>query len=268
MIRLYCEPDGNFPNHLPDPTVLKYVRDLIQKVKDEGADVGIGYDGDSDRVGIVDNLGQMIYADRLLALVSRELLENHPGETIIFDVKCSQALPEDIEKHGGKPMMWKTGHSLLKAKMKETGALLAGEMSGHMFFADDFYGYDDAIYASGRLLQYLSKQDKPLSDVADTLTHYYSTPEVRIDVESDEAKFKVMDEVKAHFQEHYETIDVDGVRVLFGDGWGLIRVSNTQPVLVTRCEAKTQERLEEIVEIIAGKLKEYPSVKLDEDAFK
>ncbi|MFQ5638014.1 MAG: phosphomannomutase/phosphoglucomutase [bacterium] len=263
---IYCEPDGRFPNHLPDPTVAKYVVDLQKKVLEVGADIGIGYDGDSDRIGVIDDTGRILFADRLIAILSREVLDRHPGGEIVFDVKCSQALSEEIEKYGGKPLMWKTGHSLLKAKMKESGSPLAGEMSGHIFYADDFFGFDDAIYVSGRLLQILSNTDKKMSELADEIPHFESTPEIRIET-TDEDKFKVVSELAAHFQKEYETIDIDGARVLFGDGWGLVRASNTQPVLVLRFEAKTKERLLEIIEIFKAKLSNYPSVTFSDADF-
>ncbi len=263
---IYCEPDGRFPNHLPDPTVLKYVVDLQKKVLETGADLGIGYDGDSDRVGVIDEKGRMIFADKLLAILSREVLDRHPGSEIVFDVKCSQALPEEIKKYGGKPLMWKTGHSLLKAKMKEIGSPLAGEMSGHIFYADDYFGFDDAIYVSGRLLQILSNTDQKLSEIVDEIPHFESTPEIRIDA-TDEDKFNVVADIANYFKKNYDTIDIDGARVLFGDGWGLVRASNTQPVLVLRFEAKTKDRLQEIIEIFKAKLREYPSLKFSDEDF-
>jgi len=266
VVRLYCEPDGRFPNHLPDPTVPKYVVDLQKKVLEVGADIGIGYDGDTDRVGAIDEKGRMIYADRMLAILSEEVLQRHPGGQIVFDVKCSQALPEMIEKYGGKPLMWKTGHSLLKKKMKETNAPLAGEMSGHIFYSDDYFGFDDAVYVSGRLLQILSNSDKTISQIADEIPFFESTPEIRIEA-SDEEKFNVVDDLVAHFKNEYETIDIDGARVLFGDGWGLVRASNTQPVLVLRFEARNKARLQEIINIFTAKLKEYPVVKFEEADF-
>ncbi len=266
VVTIYCEPDGTFPNHLPDPTVPKYVVDLQKKVLEVGADLGIGYDGDTDRVGAIDEKGRMIFADKLIAILSREVLQATPGAEIIFDVKCSQALPEEIEKNGGKPMMWKTGHSLLKAKMKERKSPLAGEMSGHIFYADDFYGFDDAIYVSGRLLQILSNTDKTLAQIADEIPAFESTPEIRIEA-TDEDKFDVVADLAAFFKKSYDSIDIDGARVLFGDGWGLVRASNTQPVLVLRFEAKSKARLLEIIEIFKTKLREYPSVKFSDEDF-
>ncbi|OQX88189.1 phosphomannomutase [candidate division KSB1 bacterium 4484_87] len=266
VICLYCEPDGTFPNHLPDPTVPKYVVDLQKAVLDNGADMGIGYDGDADRIGAIDDKGRIIYADRLIALFSRDVLQHVPGGTIVFDVKCSQALPEYIENHGGKPLMWKTGHSLLKAKMKEEKAPFAGEMSGHIFFGDDFYGYDDAIYASGRLMKMVAESGKKLSQLADEIPNFVSTPEIRVEC-ADEEKFNIVADLVKSFKEEYDVVDIDGARVLFGDGWGLVRASNTQPVLVLRFEAKTEARLEEIKQIFKDKLREYPAIKFEDGEF-
>lgn len=266
VIRLYCEPDGRFPNHLPDPTVPKYVVDLTRKVLEEKADIGIGYDGDSDRMGVIDEKGNMIYADQFLALFSKDVLASHKGASIIFDVKCSQALPEFIEKYGGVPFMWKTGHAILKAKLKELKAPLAGEMSGHIFFADEFYGFDDAIYVSGRFLQIIADSDKSVSEIMSEIPQFVGTPEVRVACADDE-KFDVVKDLVSYFKSNYETIDIDGARVMFGDGWGLVRASNTQPVLVLRFEAKTKERLDEIVEIFKKKLGEYKAVEFSEEDF-
>ncbi len=266
VIKLYCEPDGRFPNHLPDPTVPKYVVDLQKKVLENNADMGIGYDGDSDRLGVIDDKGRIIFADRLIALFSRDVLKRKPGATVVFDVKCSQALPEYIKKYGGKPLMWKTGHSLLKAKMKEETSPFAGEMSGHIFFADDFYGFDDGIYASGRLLEIVASSDKKLSELVEEIPYFVSTPEIRIEC-ADEKKFNVVEALVKSFKQEYDVIDIDGARVLFGDGWGLVRASNTQPVLVLRFEAKTEQRLEEIKQIFKKKLKEYPAIKFSDDEF-
>ncbi|MAE70476.1 MAG: phosphomannomutase [Gemmatimonadetes bacterium] len=246
LIPLFCEPDGSFPNHPADPTVLSNLDDLIRTVRETGADLGIGLDGDADRVGVVDNLGRVLWGDRLLALFARELLGGaHPGAPVIFEVKCSQALVEDIEAHGGRPIMWKTGHSLIKSKMKETAAPLAGEMSGHMFFADEYFGYDDGIYAAGRIARLLAGDSRPLSEIADTVPNYSCTPELRVEC-ADSRKFAVVDEVLDHFRDGREVVDIDGARILFGDGWGLVRASNTQPVLVLRFEARTPDRMREI----------------------
>lgn len=252
---LYCEPDGRFPNHLPDPTIPDYMDDLIQRVLHTKAHFGIGYDGDGDRIGVVDEKGNIIWGDKLLAIFAKDVLKRHPGASIIFEVKCSEGLIEYIKSLGGKPLMWKTGHSLIKAKMKEEKAPLAGEMSGHMFFADKYYGYDDAMYASIRLLEILSQEEKPLSEIVSEIPYYYSTPEIRVD-SNDEIKFKVVDRLKLYFKEHYPIIDIDGVRIKFPDGWGLVRASNTQPILVLRFEAKTKEKLEKIQKEVQGKLAE------------
>lgn len=263
VVKMYCEPDGQFPNHLPDPTVMKYIQELRDRVIKEKADFGLGYDGDSDRVGVVDEKGRVVFADQILALLSRDVLARNPGAGILFDVKCSQLLPEEIERLGGRPFMWKTGHSLIKAKMKEEGMPLGGEMSGHIFFKDGFFGFDDGIYVSLRLTQFLSTQEKSLGELVDQLPQYVSTPEIRIGC-PDEDKFRVVEAVKKDFQENYHVIDVDGARVEFVDGWGLIRVSNTQPILVLRFEAKTETRLNEIRDLFKQKLMAFPTVRVNE----
>ena len=263
VIEMYCEPDGHFPNHLPDPTVLKYIKNLIAKVDEEKADIGLGYDGDSDRVGVIDEKGRVVFADQLIALLSKEILAKYPGATIPFDVKCSQMLPEEIEKAGGNALMYKTGHSLIKQKMKETGAPFAGEMSGHIFYKDNYFGFDDGIYVSLRLVQYLSKLDKPLSELVDELPHYVATPELRIEC-PDEDKWTVVEKLTETFKKEYDVVDIDGARVLFGDGWGLVRVSNTQPILVLRFEAKTEARLAEIKTRFKNELAKFPTVKIEE----
>ena len=266
VFELYCEPDGNFPNHLPDPCVPKYMNDLAERVVAEGADVGIGYDGDADRVGAVDNTGRYIFADRLLVLFARDVLKNKPGSQIIFDVKCSMALPEAIEQAGGQPLMWKTGHSMAKAEMKETGAPFAGELSGHVFFKDTFYGFDDGIYASGRLLQIIANSDKSFAELADEVPVFPSTEEIRVDC-ADEVKFDVVQGLVEDFRKDYDVIDVDGARVEFGDGWGLVRASNTEPNLVVRFEAKTEERLAEIIKIFKDRFDQYPEIKYSREDF-
>ncbi len=267
VIELYCEPDGTFPNHLPDPTKLEYVADLQKLVIENKADLGLGFDGDSDRVGAIDEKGRIVWADKLMALFAREINKKTPGSKILFDVKCSQALIEDIRNHGGEPVMWKTGHSLLKAKMKELHNPLAGEMSGHIFFADDFWGFDDAFYVACRLVQMLSRSHQTLAEMSDSIPKFVSTPEIRVDT-TDEEKFKIVHEVREYFRKKYDVIDVDGVRVLYGDGWGLVRASNTQPVLVIRFEAKTEERLKFIMNEIVTRLRKYPSVKINEAELK
>ncbi len=261
-VDLYPDPDGNFPNHHPDPTVVENIQDLIKTVKEKGSDFGVGYDGDGDRIGVVDDQGQIIWGDKLLMIFAQDILKNHPGASIIFEVKCSQALPEMIEKYGGKPVMWKTGHSLLKKKMKELNSPLAGEMSGHLFFADRYFGFDDAIYASVRLAELLSNKDQKLSELLSDLPKYHATPEIRVEIESDELKFKIAQQAKEYFSKEFEVNDIDGVRILFGDGWGLVRASNTQPVIVLRFEARTLERLGEIQKLVIDKLKEFGDIKI------
>jgi phosphomannomutase/phosphoglucomutase len=263
VVPLYCEMDGRFPNHHPDPTVVAAMQALIAEVKCTRADAGIAYDGDADRIGVVDDQGQIVWGDRLLALLAREVLAKQPGAPVIFEVKCSQALVEEVERRGGRPIMWQTGHSLIKEKMKEENSPLAGEMSGHMFFADEYFGYDDAIYASCRVLRLLSRQREPLSALLADIPSYPSTPEMRVDC-ADEVKFRVVQEIGDDFRQQYRTVDVDGVRVLFGDGWGLLRASNTQPVLVLRFEARTAERLREVKELFAERLRRYSEVHLPE----
>ncbi len=259
---IFPDPDGNFPNHHPDPTVVENIQDLIHTVKTEKADFGVGYDGDGDRIGVVDENGEIIWGDRLLIIFSRDILQHMPGSPIIFEVKCSQALPEMIERFGGQPIMWKTGHSLLKKKMKEINSPLAGEMSGHLFFADRYFGYDDAIYASARLAELLSRTDQKLSELLSDVPQYYTTPELRAETETDEIKFTIAAKAKEYFSAHYKVIDVDGVRILFDDGWGLVRASNTQPVIVLRFEAKTPEHLEEIKKLVIDKLREFGEINI------
>ncbi len=246
VVELYCEPDGNFPNHHPDPVVLENIKDLRVAVRKERAHLGIGYDGDSDRIGVVDEEGDVIWGDRLMIIFARALLKTNPGATIIGEVKCSQTLYADIAAHGGKPLMWKTGHSLIKSKMKETHGLLAGEMSGHIFFADRYFGYDDALYASVRLIEIMANAGSPysLKELLKDVPVTASTPEIRFDC-PDEIKFKVVERVKDFFKD-YPVIDIDGVRINFPDGWGLIRASNTQPALVLRFEASDGVLLKEI----------------------
>lgn len=259
VIPIYCEPDPEFPNHHPDPVKRKNLQDLIKLVLDRKADVGVAYDGDADRIGVVDDSGEVIWGDQYMAVMWREILAKHPGAPAIIEVKCSQALVDEVERLGGKPVFYKTGHSLIKAKMKELNAPFTGEMSGHIFFADEYYGYDDAFYATGRLLRLLSDSDRPLSAMVRELPKYYSTAETRIPC-PDEVKFQVVKRLQDYFRDGHEVIDVDGVRVQFGDGWGLVRASNTQPVLVARCEAKTPHRLEEIAKIVKDALDSQPEV--------
>jgi phosphomannomutase/phosphoglucomutase len=239
---MFFEMDGHFPNHHPDPTVPKNLEALIAKVRETHAEVGIAFDGDSDRIGAVDEQGAIIYGDQLMILYGREILIRKPGATFIGEVKCSQLMYDDLAAHGGNPIMWKTGHSLIKAKMKETGAALAGEMSGHMFFADRYYGYDDALYAACRLLEILANSTVPLSALLADLPRTVTTPEIRFDC-PDEIKFEVVERASEQLRSRHKTVDVDGVRVLFDGGWGLVRASNTQPVLVMRFEALTESDL-------------------------
>ncbi|MBK6488092.1 MAG: phosphomannomutase/phosphoglucomutase [Gemmatimonadetes bacterium] len=240
---LYCESDGTFPNHHPDPTVVENLQDLIAAVREQQADLGIAFDGDADRIGVVDDAGTIIWGDHILILYARDVLaRTGAGQPIIFDVKCSQALPVAIERAGGVPVMWKTGHSLIKDKMKELRAPVAGEMSGHMFFAEGFYGHDDALYGAARLLRIIADSGQSLSQLLSDVPPFVATPEIRVEC-GDDRKFALVEAAARHFTARYEVIDVDGVRVLFGDGWGLIRASNTQPILVTRYEASTPERL-------------------------
>ena len=261
LTELYCDVNGTFPNHHPDPTVEANLKDLIDLMKTGDYDIGLAFDGDADRVGVIDETGDVIWADQLLALFLPEVLEE--GDEILFDVKCSQALEDMILKYGGKPVMWKTGHSLIKQRMAELNCKLGGEMSGHIFFADDFFGFDDAIYVAARIVQTLSRTDRTLSELKAELPTYYSTPEMRLEAESDEEKFRIAKEAVDYFTENYDCSTVDGVRIKFGDGWGLVRSSNTQPVIVCRFEANTPERMQEIQSIVMGKLNEIGTLKLD-----
>ncbi len=250
---IYCEPDGHFPNHFPDPTIPENLAELIALVKKKKAAAGIAYDGDADRIGVITDRGDILWGDELLLLFSRSILQKSPGATIIGEVKCSQKLYDDIEKRGGRPIMWKAGHSLIKSKMRVEKALLAGEMSGHLFFADRYFGFDDAIYTSIRLLEIISSSGKKISEILSDVPHTFATPEIRVDC-PDHIKFQVVDEIKSHFMQHYRIIDVDGVRIPFGDGWGLARASNTQPVIVLRFEALSEERLQVIQETMENVL--------------
>jgi len=255
VVPLFMEMDGRFPNHHPDPTVEKNLDDLKAKVLETKADLGIAYDGDADRVGAVDEKGSVLWGDQLMILFSRALLEEVPGATIIGEVKCSMTLYDDIARRGGRAIMWKTGHSLIKAKMKEEGALLAGEMSGHIFFANRWFGFDDGIYSSTRLLEIVSRTDRPVSTLLEDVPRTFSTPEIRMDCPED-VKFEVVRRAQEFFSARYQTVTVDGVRVTFPDGWGLVRASNTQALLVLRFEAKTPERLREIDRLVTSKVEE------------
>ncbi len=260
VTELFCDVDGTFPNHHPDPTEMENLEDLIAEVKKGGYDLGIAYDGDADRVGVVDELGNVIMADRLMAIFLDEVAK--PGEPIIFDVKCSQALEEAITAKGAVPLMWKTGHSLIKEKMREAKVSFAGEMSGHIFFGDEYYGYDDAIYVSLRLARMLAHGNEKLSVRAAKIPEYFSTPEMRLECPTDAEKFSLVAKAEEYFKANYDCIDIDGVRIKFGDGWGLVRASNTQPVIVCRFEARTAERMEEIKTLVLGKLTELGEVEM------
>ena len=249
VVELYCDVDGTFPNHHPDPTVEANLVELRRRVVDENADLGLAYDGDADRIGAMDEKGGIIWGDKLLILYSREILSRKPGATIISEVKASTTLYDDIRAHGGNPVMWKTGHSLIKAKMKETGAELAGELSGHMFFADGYYGFDDALFASCRLIDIVASSDIPVTGLLADVPKTVSTPEIRVEC-PDEEKFPLIERLKERLRKDHEIIDVDGVRVVFPDGWALARASNTQPVLVLRFEALTEKRLQEMRELV------------------
>jgi phosphomannomutase/phosphoglucomutase len=246
VVELFCEMDGSFPNHFPDPTIPENLRFLIRAVREERADVGIAYDGDADRIGAVNEKGEVLYGDYLLILFAREILGRKPGATVISEVKASQNLYDDIARHGGRPVMWKAGHSLIKKKMREESAEVAGEMSGHIFFADRYLGFDDAIYASARLFEILAHSDRPLSEMLSDLPPVVATPEIRVTC-SDKDKFLVVEKVAEIVRpQAKEVIDVDGVRALFDGGWGLVRASNTQPVLVLRFEGKDRKTVERI----------------------
>ncbi len=260
LTELYCTVDGRFPNHHPDPTVKKNLTDLIATVKQGGYDFGVAFDGDADRIGVVDNQGEIIWADYLMILFLDEIIR--PGLPVIFDVKCSQALEEMIIAKGGKPMMWKTGHSLIKQKMREEGVPFAGEMSGHIFFGDDYFGYDDALYVALRLAQMVARSSLSLSEKMALLPHYFSTPEMRLECRDDAAKFAITEKATEYFKNHFDCLTVDGVRIRFGDGWGLVRSSNTQPVIVTRFEAKSAERLREIRNLVLNTLKSFGEINI------
>ncbi|TMJ11034.1 MAG: phosphomannomutase/phosphoglucomutase [Bacillati bacterium ANGP1] len=259
VIPLYCDSDPTFPHHHPDPVDPQNLRDLIREVAASRADVGLGFDGDGDRIGAVDDHGEILWGDLLMALFWREILAAHPGATALVEVKCSQALIDEIRRLGGRPQFTPTGHSLIKARMRDLGAVFAGEMSGHMFFADEYYGYDDAIYAAGRLLRILSRTERPLSALAGEIPRYHNTPEIRVAC-PDDRKHEVVARLVREFKARYEVIDIDGVRVVFPDGWGLVRASNTQPVLVVRAEGTTPEALDRIKAVLEAALRRYPEV--------
>ncbi len=253
MVKLFIEPDSEFPNHHPDPTVTENLHDCIKAVKETNADLGIAFDGDGDRIGLIDETGRIIWGDELMVLLSREILKVKQGATIIAEVKCSQNLYDDIAAHGGNAIMWKAGHSIIKAKMKETNAALAGEMSGHIFFADRFYGFDDATYAGARVLEILSKTDKKLSELLSDLPETFSTPELRVEC-TEEQKFEVVQKIADEFSKTNKVITIDGARILFENGWGLVRASNTQAILVLRFEADSEENLQKIRQTVESRV--------------
>jgi phosphomannomutase/phosphoglucomutase len=255
VTELFCEPDSRFPNHHPDPTVVENLRWAIEAVREGHADLAVAFDGDADRIGVVDEKGRIIWGDQLMVIFSRAILRGRPGATFIGEVKCSQTLFDDIRNRGGHPIMWKVGHSLIKAKMKEVNAALAGEMSGHLFFADRYYGYDDAIYAGARLIEILSHMREPLSNLLADLPRTVYTPEIRVDC-PDARKFEVVLALQESFRQTHQVIDVDGARIVFEDGWALVRASNTQPVLVLRFEAATEERLDVIRRTVESRVRE------------
>lgn len=254
-VKLFFDMDGHFPNHEPDPTVPANMKTLAQTVVREGLELGIGFDGDADRIGVVDEKGRIIYGDMLLVIFAREILRDNPGATVIGEVKCSNLMYEAIRAKGGNPIMWRTGHSLIKKKLREEKAALAGEMSGHMFFADRYFGFDDAIYSACRLLEIVARGREPLSRYTGDLPETYSTPEVRVHC-PEEKKFRLVEMVKEELRRNYDIIDVDGVRLVFSDGWGLLRASNTGPILVLRFEARSEARLQEIRSLMEGTLED------------
>ncbi len=259
VIELFCDVDGTFPNHHPDPTVPDNLKDIIAKVRETGAEVGFAYDGDADRIGVVDENGGILFGDQLMMIFARDILARKPGAAIVYDVKCSQNLEDDIKKHGGKPVINATGHSLIKARLKKENAELAGEMSAHIFFKEDYFGYDDAIFATARFLRIMSETDKKVSEFLADTPKVYNTPEIRVDCPDDE-KFKLIEDITAYFKKDHDVVDIDGARVNFGDGWGLVRASNTQPVVVMRFEAQSEKRLDELKKIFYEKLISYKSM--------
>ena len=251
VIELFCEPDSRFPNHHPDPTVVENMRFAIEAVREHNADLAIAFDGDADRIGVVDEQGGIIWGDQLMLIFARYILKDSPGATFIGEVKCSQNLFDDIKRHGGNPIMWRVGHSLIKAKMKETQAAMAGEMSGHLFFADRYFGYDDGIYAGARLLEILSNIDGPVSSLLADVPKMFNTPEIRVDC-PDDKKFEAVRILTDEFKKTHKVIDIDGARILFDNGWGLVRASNTQPVIVMRFEADSPDNLIEIQKLVTS----------------
>lgn len=262
VTELYSELDGTFPNHFPDPTIPESLKDLIRKVKEVGADVGVAFDGDADRVGIVDDRGRIIWGDTMLALFFREVADKNQGRPVVVEVKCSQATFEDIENHGGKPMFWKTGHALIEDKMHETEAAMAGEMSGHLYFGDEYYPYDDGIYSGARMLRLIASQDKTLAELVDAIPSYKATPEFRVTCD-DSNKFVVLEKAVKSLEEKYpDSLTIDGIRVNFADGWALVRCSQTSPRIIVRAEGKTIEQRDEYLKVIRDELAKYEGVDL------
>jgi len=260
VIELFCDVDGSFPNHHPDPTIPANLADIIAKVKETGAEAGVAYDGDADRIGVVDEKGGILFGDQLLMIFARDILTRKPGAKVVYDVKCSRNLERDIKNHGGSPLINATGHSLIKARLARENAELAGEMSAHIFFKEGYYGYDDAIFATARLLRIMAGTDMKVSEYLKDLPVVYNTPEIRIDC-PDDVKFGLVADITSHFKKTHDVVDIDGARMNFDGGWGLIRASNTQPVLVLRFEAESEARLDEIKRIVYEKLSSYPSQK-------
>ncbi len=261
VVELFCEIDARFPNHPADPTVAANMQQLVETVRATGADLGLGYDGDGDRLGAVAEDGRCLFGDQLLALLARPILARKPGAAIVFEVKCSRALVQDIEKHGGRPVMDRTGHSNIKRKMKEIDSPLGGEMSGHMFFADNYFGFDDALFASARLLELLASSDQTLSAHLDSLPHYPSTPEIRVGC-ADERKFQIVAALVDHFQARFPCLTLDGVRFDTGAGWGLVRASNTSPKLIVRAEAESASELERVQNELHEAFAAFPELSL------
>ncbi len=257
--RLYCEPDGAFPNHLPNPEDPEMTRDLEAKVVELGADLGLAFDGDSDRCGFIDNHGHHIAADRLLALLARDLLSRHPGSPVVFDVKSSQALPDEIARYGGEPVMWKSGHSLMKQKMNEIGSLLGGEVSGHLFIGEDYYGFDDAPLVALKTLEIISRSQQSIAQIFADIPKLVATPEIVLSA-PDDLKFKMIAEMTESLKGQYEVVTVDGARVIFESGWGLVRASNTQPAVTLRFEAYTRQQILQYMTVFAAQLQRYPQI--------
>lgn len=259
VIGLFTEPDGTFPNHLPNPEDPEMTKDLEAKVVETGADMGLAFDGDSDRCGFIDNHGHHIAADRLLALLARDLLKRHPGTPIVFDVKASQALPDEIKKYGGVPVMWKSGHSLMKQKMNEIGSLLGGEVSGHLFVGENYYGFDDAPLVALKALEIISQSDQSISEIFEEIPKLFATPEIILSA-PDNIKFSIIDEIGETLKKSYEVVTVDGARAVFPNGWGLVRASNTQPAVTLRFEAYTKEQIVEYMKLFKAELDKHPEI--------